>query len=195
MIPHITDVTTIAPIGPRKDCDQPRNMKPRTTNSSVIGAAIQNQTIRRPPVRRLAPSVDYRSRRPEAPAPTDMRRRSRATGTPLMARARSNSAGLGQFNASIRRKLLRAIRIVIQSTATRADTPQWWRCLAPALPNLHQDTTVLGPIGPPTEMITIISAVNYARRRQSRRQSPCSRKSQVRGGAAHGRRGGVAISS
>ena len=29
------------PTGPRKDCDQPRNMKPRKTNSSMTGAAIQ----------------------------------------------------------------------------------------------------------------------------------------------------------
>jgi len=53
IIAHNTDVTTMEPIGPRKDCDQPRNMKPRTTNSSMIGTAIQPaiKKIKNPPAR------------------------------------------------------------------------------------------------------------------------------------------------
>ena len=43
-MPNKADVSTMAPIGPRKDSDQPRNMKPRKTNSSMMGP------VRQPPI-------------------------------------------------------------------------------------------------------------------------------------------------
>src|SRR5207248_7111829 len=41
---QIAEISTMAPVGPRKDRDQPRNMKPRQINSSIIGAVMVRPT-------------------------------------------------------------------------------------------------------------------------------------------------------
>src|SRR5215475_8377825 len=103
----------MAPIGPRKDSDHPRNMKPRKTSSSMIGPARHPPTknTNKPP----APPTIYG----ELTVGAEEKNADSATiNAAVTAKASSNSLRLGQFNARYSVKSLPAFRIATHSTAS-----------------------------------------------------------------------------